>query len=233
MHRQGIWFSGLLVFSMVPLAIAGVGIQPRASARPALRISTLQSQMFQDLQNLEHEMSVDHTVHWKHSEPHGGEVITIPQAGAEGMLNTNGGRFGGYGLYLVKGAPVFSYVELTAERFRWGGPAALPPGRHTIASDFTYDGRGAGKGGTGVLSVDGKEVATKTIPSTIPFLISFDETFDVGVDTRTGVDDNDYQVPFRFTGKLDKLTIKPVPPNRTAAEQKLLQQHIQEARNAA
>jgi hypothetical protein len=76
MHRQGIWFSGLLVFSMVPLAIAGVGIQPRASARPSLRISTLQSQMFQDLQNLEHEMSVDHTVHWKHSEPHHGEVIT-------------------------------------------------------------------------------------------------------------------------------------------------------------
>src|SRR5580704_10382114 len=76
MHRQGIWFSGLLVFSMVPLAIAGVRIQPRAPARPALGISTLQSQMFQDLQNLEHEMSVDHTVHWKHSEPHGGEVIT-------------------------------------------------------------------------------------------------------------------------------------------------------------
>jgi hypothetical protein len=76
MHRPGSWFSGLLVSSMVPLAIAGVRIQPRASAWPALGMSTLQSQMFQDLQNLEHEMSVDHTVHWKHSEPHGGEVIT-------------------------------------------------------------------------------------------------------------------------------------------------------------
>jgi arylsulfatase len=62
------------------------------------------------------------------------------------------------------------------------------------------------KGGTGVLSVDGKVVASKTIPHTIPFGITFGETFDVGVDTRTGVDDNDCLPPFRFTGKLDKLT---------------------------
>ena len=90
--------------------------------------------------------------------------------------------------------------------------------------DFKYDGPGFGKGGTGVLSVDGKEVASKTIPHTIPFLMTVDETFDVGVDTRTGVDDNDYQPPFRFTGKLDKLTIKLDPPKRTAEEEKLLEQ---------
>ena len=97
--------------------------------------------------------------------------------------------------------------------------------------DFKYDGPGFGKGGTGVLSVDGKEVASKTMPHTIPFLISFDESFDVGVDTRTGVDDNDYQVPFRFTGKLDKLTVKLDLPN--AAEEKLLQQKAQETKNKA
>ena len=76
MQRQGSWFAGLLVFSMLPLAIAGVRIQPHASPRPASRTSALQSQMFQDLQNLAQEMSIDHTVHWKHAEPHGGEVIT-------------------------------------------------------------------------------------------------------------------------------------------------------------
>ena len=124
------------------------------------------------------------------------------------MLNTIGGRFGGYGLYLVKGKPVFTYVQLTTERFRWESPDALTPGKHTVVFDFKYDGPGFGKGGTGVLSVDGKEAARKTMPHTIPFLISFDKSFDVGVDTRTGVDDNDYQVPFRFTGKLDKLTVK-------------------------
>ncbi|HEX8893620.1 MAG TPA: arylsulfatase, partial [Terriglobales bacterium] len=114
--------------------------------------------------------------------------VEIPKGGAEGMLNTNGGRFGGYGLYLVKGKPVFTYVQLTGERTRWAAPEALTPGKHTIVFDFKYDGPGFGKGGTGVLSVDGKTVASQTMPHTIPFLMSFDETFDVGVDTRTGVD---------------------------------------------
>jgi len=157
--------------------------------------------------------------------------VEIPSAGAEGMINTLGGVFGGYGLYLVKSKPVFTYVELTAERFRWEGPA-LEPGKHTIVFDFKYDGPGFGKGGAGVLSVDGKEVASKKIPYSIPFLVSFDESFDVGVDTRYGVDDNDYKVPFRFTGKLDKLTVKLVPPQRTAEEEDLLRRRTQEAKNA-
>jgi arylsulfatase A-like enzyme len=159
--------------------------------------------------------------------------VEIPPGGAEGMLNTLGGRFGGYGLYLVKSKPVFAYNLLAVEHFRWEGSDALTPGKHTVLFDFNYDGPGFGKGGTGVLSVDGKEVARKTIPHTIPVLMTIDESFDVGVDTRTGVDDNDYQPPFRFTGKLDKLTIKLVPPRMTAEEQKVLQQKTQEAKNAA
>jgi arylsulfatase len=97
--------------------------------------------------------------------------------------------------------------------------------------DFKYDGPGFGKGGTGVLSVDDKEVASKTIPHTIPFVETIDETFDVGVDTRTGVDDTDYQPPFRFSGKVDKLTVKLVPLKAT--EEKLLQQKAQETKNKA
>jgi arylsulfatase A-like enzyme len=159
--------------------------------------------------------------------------VEIPAGVAEGMLNTIGGRFGGYGLYLVKGKPVFTYVQLTAEKFRWEGSAALTPGKHTIAFDFKYDGPGFGKGGNGVLSVDGKAVASKTIPFTIPFVMTIDESFDVGMDTRSGVDDNDYQPPFRFNGKLDKLTIKLIPPERTAAEDDLLKRKTQEAINAA
>jgi hypothetical protein len=87
-----------------------------------------------------------------------------------------------------------------------GSQQALTPGKHTIEFDFTYDGPGFGKGGTGVLKVDNSEVATRQIPHTIPVIMTIDETFDVGVDTRTPVDDRDYQVPFRFTGKLAKLT---------------------------
>jgi arylsulfatase len=81
--------------------------------------------------------------------------------------------------------------------------------------------------------VDGKEVDRKQIPHTIPALMTIDESFDVGIDTRTSVDDRDYQPPFRFTGKLNKLTIKLEEPKRTAQEQKLADEKIQEARNAA
>jgi arylsulfatase A-like enzyme len=146
--------------------------------------------------------------------------VEIPTKGAEGMLNTLGGRFGGYGLYLLKGKPVFTYNLLALEKFRWEGPQALTPGKHTILFDFKYDGPGMGKGGTGVLSVDGKEVARKAIPHTVPALFTIDESFDVGVDTRTGVEDKDYKPPFRFTGKLDKLTIKLGPNQMMAADQK-------------
>ena len=159
------------------------------------------------------------------------EVEHSASRSAEGMLNTVGGRAGGYGLYLLKGKPVFVYNFFNVERFRWESPTALTPGKHTVVFDFKYDGPGFGKGGTGVLSVDGQEVARRTIPHTIPFLITFDETFDVGVDTRSGVDDKDYQVPFRFTGKLDKLTVKLVP--LTAEEEKLLQQKAKETKNKA
>ena len=138
--------------------------------------------------------------------------VEVPEGGGEGVLNTLGGRFGGYGLYVLKGKPVFTYNLLGLERFRWEGGEALTPGKHSIVFDFTYDGPGFAKGGTGVLSVDGAQVAKQAIPHTIPFVATIDESFDVGVDTRSPVDDKDYQVPFRFTGKLDKLTIKVGPP---------------------
>jgi arylsulfatase A-like enzyme len=144
------------------------------------------------------------------------------QDGSEGMIVTEGGRFGGYGLYLLRGKPVFVYNFLDLERFRWEGQDALAPGKHTIVFDFKYDGPGFGKGGTGILKVDGKDVATKKIPHTTPFLITIDETFDVGVDTRTPVDDKDYQVPFRFTGKIDKLTFKLAPVQLTLDEHQVI-----------
>jgi arylsulfatase A-like enzyme len=159
--------------------------------------------------------------------------VEIPSGGAEGMLNTIGGRFGGYGLYVLKGKPVFVYNFLGIERFRWEGKDALATGTHTIVFDFKYDGPGMAKGGIGVLSVDGKEAARATIPHTIPALMPVDEGFDVGVDTRTGVDDNDYQPPFRFTGKLVKLTVNLKPESRSADEQKQFDEGVQRATLAA
>ncbi len=155
--------------------------------------------------------------------------VEVPNGGGEGMLVTNGGRFGGYGLYLLKGKPVFVYNLLGLERFRWEADNALTRGKHRIEFDFKYDGPGMGKGGTGVLSVDGKRVVSKTIPHTIPAILTIDESMDIGSDTRTAVD-SDYQLPFRFTGKLVKVHIKLTP--MAPEDKQTLMQKEQEARLA-
>ena len=144
--------------------------------------------------------------------------ITIPKGGAEGMLVTQGGRFGGYGLYLLKGAPVFVWNMLNLERIRWQSRAQLSPGKHTIMFDFAYEGPGIGKGGSGTLSIDGKEVVKKRMEQTIPFILQWDEAFDIGSDTGTPVDDNDYSVPFAFTGKIERITIELKPTALSKAE---------------
>jgi len=142
--------------------------------------------------------------------------VEVPEDGAEGMIVTEGGRFGGYGLFLSKGdfgigrgKVVFLYNLLDLKRTMWEGPE-LEAGKHTIIFDFKSDGPGLGKGGTGVLSVDGKEVARNTVDHTIPITFPEDETFDVGEDSRTGVAllEYRYDSPFAFTGKIDKLTFK-------------------------
>jgi len=144
--------------------------------------------------------------------------VEIPPGGADGMLVTDGGRFGGYGFYVLKGKPVFVYNYVNVERFRWETKDALAPGKHTLVFDFEYDGIGFGLGGRGQLSVDGKVVDAKKIAKTLPFLFPEDETFDVGVDTRTPIDDRDYQVPFRFQGRLLKLTVTLHPIRGTLAQ---------------
>jgi arylsulfatase len=201
--------------------------------------------------------------------------VTIPSGGAEGMIVTDGGRFGGYGLFLTRsyrwwlesplirnaalgtlalglllllagagsrgrrrfgmaflglgtlwlvavvatrlfglggGKPVFLYNLLDLERTFWTGPS-LGAGKHTIVFDWKPTEPGLGKGGTGVLSVDGKEVARKSMEHSTPVTFPEDESFDVGADTRSGVALARYRYdpPFTFTGTLDRLTIKLVP----------------------
>jgi arylsulfatase A-like enzyme len=152
--------------------------------------------------------------------------VEIPEGGAEGMIVTDGGRFGGYGLFLSKGElgfgrghVVFLYNLLDLKRTAWEGPE-LKAGKHTIKFDFKPDGPGLGKGGTGILSVDGKEVAKKSMENTIPIDFPEDETFDVGLDTRTPVTavEYHYDCPFKFTGKIDKLTFDLGPSQMTAED---------------
>jgi arylsulfatase len=161
--------------------------------------------------------------------------ITIPQGGASGMLIKQGGRFGGYGFYVVDSKPVFTWNLVDLKRVRWEGPA-LSPGRHVLNFEFKYDGLGAGtmafgsyagigQGGTGVLKVDGNVVATQKMDHTLPFLLQWDESLDIGSDTGTPVNDADYKVPFVFSGKIDKITL-------TIDRPKLTPQDVQKLRTA-
>jgi arylsulfatase A-like enzyme len=213
--------------------------------------------------------------------------VEIPKGGAEGMIVTEGGRFGGYGLFLTrsynywlenrlirtaglvmllagllltwvgkrrawsggklrigygmlilaslwvvavfatrtmdlgKGKPVFLYNLLNLKRTTWVGPS-LSAGKHTIVFDYKSDGPGLGKGGTGTLIVDGKEVARNSMEHGTPITFPEDETFDIGQDTRSGVAmlKYRYDVPFKFTGKIDKLTFKLEPETKAASEPK-------------
>ncbi len=160
--------------------------------------------------------------------------ITVPEGGAEGMILTSGGRFAGYGFYLLKGKPVFLWNLIDLERIKWEAPDALTPGEHTIEFEFQYDGLGVGtlafnnmsglgRSGAGTLKVDGKEVATKKMEKTLPMILQWDEAFDIGSDTLTGVNDEDYQPPFTLSAKLNKLTIKIDRPQLSPADIKELQ----------
>lgn len=170
--------------------------------------------------------------------------VEIPEGGGEGMLITQGGRFGGYGFYVLKGKPVFLWNLVDLKRIRWEGPEALTPGKHTLEFDFKYEGlgmgtlafnniSGIGQGGTGVLKVDGKAVATQKMEHTLPFILQWDENLDVGSDTGTPVNDKDYQPPFKFTGKLHKITLTIDRPKLSPADEKMLMEKAQRNNKAS
>ena len=151
------------------------------------------------------------------------------------MLITQGGRFGGYGFYLLKGKPVFTWNLVDLKRVRWEGLEALTSGKHTLEFDFKYDGlglgtlafnnmSGLGRPGTGTLKADGKVVATQSMSHTLPMILQWDESFDIGSDTLTGVNDADYKPPFALTAKLNKLTIKVDRPKLSPQDIKTLEE---------
>jgi arylsulfatase len=145
-----------------------------------------------DFKNKSHSITVD---------------VEIGNGSSDGMLVTQGGRFGGWGLYVLDGKPVYTYNVANLERYQIASPKKLTPGIHTIRYEFAYDGGGAGMGGTGTLFVDDEQVAQGKIDRTMGYRISLDETFDIGSDAGEPVSE-DYHVPFDFEGKLNKVVVK-------------------------
>jgi len=129
--------------------------------------------------------------------------------GATGVILTQGGRFGGWSLYMKDGRPIYTYNFLGLERFTVAAKKPIKPGLATIVMNFDYDGGGLGKGGDATITVDGKKVASGRIGRTQPLIFSADETADVGLDNQTPVADDIGVGPeaTRFTGTINKVVI--------------------------
>jgi arylsulfatase A-like enzyme len=143
--------------------------------------------------------------------------IEVPNGKAEGMIITHGGLEGGYGLYLRDGKPTFVYNFLSVERMTFAGESALPKGKTKLVVDFAYDGGGMGKGGEITVKANGKKIAGGRLKRTIPIQFSLGEGVDIGMDIGSPIDFT-YQLPFAFTGKIEKVTIelKPSPAVKLA-----------------
>lgn len=135
--------------------------------------------------------------------------LNIPQEGANGVILTQGGRFGGWSLYLKDGKPEFTYNFLGLERYVVSSSEKLSNGPVKVKFDFVYDGGGFGKGGTGTIYIDGKAIAEARVEQTQPNIFSADETADVGLDNQTPVAEGIGYGPeeTRFTGKIDKVVV--------------------------
>lgn len=135
--------------------------------------------------------------------------VKIPNDGANGVIIAQGGRFGGWCLYMKDGKPIYTYNYLGLERFTVASPKAIPAGAATVMLDFLYDGGGIGKGGMATLSVNGETAAEGRIEKTQPLIFSADETADVGLDNQTPVAEGIGigREATRFTGKIHKVTV--------------------------
>jgi len=135
--------------------------------------------------------------------------VTIPEGGANGVILSQAGRFGGWSLYLKDGKPTYTYNYLGLQRFTIPATKALPAGKATIRYEFAYDGGGLGKGGVGAILVNGEKVAEGRIERTQPLVFSADEGADVGEDGETPVvEDYGIPAPYNFSGKIAKITVE-------------------------
>ena len=136
--------------------------------------------------------------------------VEVPEGKvANGTVIAQGGRFGGWSLYVKDGVPAYDYNFLGMQRFTVAADTALPAGKSTIRFEFAYDGGGVGKGGTGTIYVNGEKVAEGRIERTQPAIFSADETADVGIDLATPVVETiGSEARSRFTGRIPKVTVE-------------------------
>jgi arylsulfatase len=148
--------------------------------------------------------------------------VTIPNGGANGVILSQAGRFGGWTLYLKDGKPMYAYNFLGLKTYKVAATEAVPAGKATIRFEFACEGPGLGKGGTGTILVNGKKVAEGKIERTQANFFSADEGADVGLDGETPVSDDYKEGDNKFTGKIQKVVVEVGPVKLGTADREEL-----------
>src|SRR5262245_50025382 len=205
---QDLWWVEAAKYSVLPLDWrAGVRMNDEAMGRPSLIRGRTRIEYYAGMTGLPDAAAPPMlNKSWTITAQ-----VDLPDANANGMIATHGGLEGGYGLYLRDGKPTFVYNYLTQERPTFVANEALARGKAMIVVDFEYDGGGMGKGGQLSMTVNGKRVAEGRLERTIPIKMSIGEGLDIGMDGGSPVDFT-YELPFAFTGTIEKVAIdlKPV-----------------------
>jgi len=178
---------------------------PAIAGRPDLMAGRTSLTVYQGMKGMMENTFIN-TKNTSHSIT--AEVDIPVVGGGKGVILAQGGRFGGWSLYLKNGKPTYTYNWLGLERYTIAAKNALPAGKFIIRYEFAYDGGGFGKGGMSTIFVDGKEVGQGRIKNTQGYMISIDEGADVGEDGETPVvEDYGNAAPHKFNGKITKVII--------------------------
>ncbi len=209
---QLLFYAEAARYNVLPLDHSGIG-RMDVSVRPSLTRGRTAFTYYGGLTRIPEGAAPD----VKNKSFHITADVILPKGGGQGVVLTQGGLSAGYALMFKDGKPAFHYNLANIAHSDIVAKDAVAPGKHAILFDLKYDGGGIGKGGTGTISVDGKQVAQGRIGATMPVRFSFDETFDIGEDTGTPVSE-DYEVPFKFTGQIEKVVVSLKPADRATAE---------------
>lgn len=205
-EMQALFMAEAVKYSVLPIDDRGVErFDPAVAGRPDLMSGRTSLTVYEGMVG----MMENAFINVKNRSKTINAVVEIPAGGARGVILAQGGRFGGWSLYLQDGRPAYTYNWVGLQHYTVASGEALPAGKANIRLQFAYDGGGRGKGGTATLFVNGTQVAQGRIENTHPNMFSADEGTDVGMDEDTAVTDA-YRpgIPSRFTGRIDKVTIE-------------------------
>ncbi|MBM7818205.1 arylsulfatase [Cellulosimicrobium cellulans] len=200
---QRLWLIEATKYNVLPMDDrTSERLEPSMAGRPTLIRGT--SQVFYPGMGRLSENSV---VSMKNRSFSVSADVEVPSTGAEGVIIAQGGRFGGWSLYVHEGRLTFTYNVLGIQLFTAVADEPVPAGSHAIRMEFAYDGGGLAKGGDVTLFHDDAPVGRGRVEATQPMVFSADETTDIGYESGTCVSPDYTTRTSRFTGRLHRVVL--------------------------